>query len=187
MRGAKGVLGLVLAVWVPSACSVASQSPHTGSSEPIVEASVDAGAEQDAHRVRACAPGELSCKGTCLDPSSDPANCGECGRVCPSSQTCTDGSCICASGKTLCHGLADAGPPVCADLSEDNENCGACGNACPAGAACQSGTCVCDPGYQLCTTVQYCQNVMSRAQCDLVVVPAYCTAKCPTTTWPNQH
>jgi hypothetical protein len=37
------------------------------------------------------------CDGTCVDLSSDPANCGKCGNACPSPGTCRAGKCSCDS------------------------------------------------------------------------------------------
>jgi ferredoxin len=36
------------------------------------------------------------------DLASDPANCGQCGRVCPADASCVQGSCRCPVGLTLC-------------------------------------------------------------------------------------
>lgn len=40
----------------------------------------------------ACTPPEMLCEGRCIDVSSDPFNCGTCGKVCPSN-LCTAGVC----------------------------------------------------------------------------------------------
>ena len=36
------------------------------------------------------------------DLASDPANCGQCGRVCPADASCIDGTCRCPDGRMLC-------------------------------------------------------------------------------------
>ena len=40
-----------------------------------------------------CAAGQTDCNGTCADLSSDSANCGACGEMCPNAGTCTAGEC----------------------------------------------------------------------------------------------
>jgi hypothetical protein len=40
----------------------------------------------------ACAPGQIPCGNGCIDPTSDPNNCGACGNVC-TSQVCQNGAC----------------------------------------------------------------------------------------------
>jgi hypothetical protein len=40
-----------------------------------------------------CFAPDILCSGTCLDPTSDPLNCGSCGHVCPSN-ACSAGKCV---------------------------------------------------------------------------------------------
>ncbi|HUB09239.1 MAG TPA: FG-GAP-like repeat-containing protein [Myxococcales bacterium] len=84
-----------------------------------------------------CAANQIACGGSCVDPKSDPANCGACLKSCATGQACVAGTCTAtctgASG-TLCGG-------VCVDLQSDQANCGACGKACAAGEACSKGAC----------------------------------------------
>ncbi len=58
--------------------------------------------------------------------ANDKNNCGACGNVCD--DRCTDGSCGCRFGQTLCP------DGICYDLDRNNANCGACGNVCPPSA-----------------------------------------------------
>ena len=75
-----------------------------------------------------CCPGGTAGIGsgnTCADVLSDPANCGSCGRACPTGQRCSGGVCVstCPPGQTLCGN-------ACVDTSRDPANCGACGTNC---------------------------------------------------------
>lgn len=49
-------------------------------------------------RAAVCAEGQLDCGGVCIDTCCDNANCGGCGIVCTSGQTCFEGVCDCPSG-----------------------------------------------------------------------------------------
>jgi hypothetical protein len=95
----------------------------------------------------ACAPGELACSGTCVEPDKDPENCGACGKSCKSDEVCSKGQCTgrCLSFETAC-GTA------CKNLASDLANCGACGKACGTtngAATCKAGTCTiaCNPSF----------------------------------------
>ena len=86
-----------------------------------------------------CDPPRALCSGACVDTLGDVRNCGGCGRLCPSGQTCDNGACsggtpTCAAPRALC-GTA------CVDTLNDNANCGACGRACPTGQTCNDGAC----------------------------------------------
>src|SRR6187551_2257169 len=56
---------------------------------------------------QACAPGQIRCAGLCVNPLTDPKNCGACGTGCNATHLC-------------CNGL-------CKNPSNDPKNCGACG------------------------------------------------------------
>jgi hypothetical protein len=81
-----------------------------------------------------CSSGLTLCSGSCVNLSTDVNNCGSCGHLCASGQTCTSGVCSCPSGQTLCSG-------TCVNLSTDPQNCGSCGHACAGGEACTAGAC----------------------------------------------
>ena len=117
-----------------------------------------------------CPDGQTDCDGTCIDPSSDPNNCGFCGLACGVGRTCSGGGCVCSAGYTDCLGICCAADEVCvegfcqpalvepvpacgagltncfgvcADLQSDPAYCGACDTPCP--TFCQGGVCVDEP------------------------------------------
>ncbi len=103
----------------------------------------------------ACASDQTRCGSVCVDTTTDPSNCGACGRNCCAGTLCSAGVCVvsCGSARTLCGpGPADAGcasPGVCVDTASDIANCGACGMRCATGEVCSAGRCV-----MACTSVQ---------------------------------
>ena len=95
-----------------------------------------------------CPADHAICDGVCVDPSSDPANCGQCGKKCPTGEGCTQSACflLCVPGTTGCGGN-------CVDLKVDPANCGACGAPCAPPLLCSEGTCKskCATGLTVCT------------------------------------
>jgi hypothetical protein len=81
--------------------------------------------------------GETNCDGTCVNTTSDHANCGACGNVCPANSVCANGSCVASCNFPFipCDG-------VCVDPTSDHNNCGGCGVQCADDEACISGSCV---------------------------------------------
>jgi hypothetical protein len=67
-------------------------------------------------------PWEIECYGSCVDPNSDPWNCGACDNACGWTEDCCDG--------------------WCTDVYYDDYNCGACGYACAWDEICDGGWCV---------------------------------------------
>jgi hypothetical protein len=77
------------------------------------------------------------CAGVCTSTRTDAKNCGACGNACSSPRTqCTSGSCACPLGETFCSGS-------CVSLQTDPLNCSACGKACDTGGICTAGVCGC--------------------------------------------
>ena len=81
-----------------------------------------------------CPGAEVVCSGTCIDTSTDSANCGTCGTACSGGTTCQKGACECPGTQKVCFGL-------CTDTSSDSTNCGTCGINCASGMTCQGGSC----------------------------------------------
>jgi hypothetical protein len=78
---------------------------------------------------------EAWCSCQCVNTNSDSANCGSCGKTCPSAQDCETGACSCPlAGQTLCGAQ-------CTNTSFDPANCGTCGQQCGEGEGCCSGSC----------------------------------------------
>jgi hypothetical protein len=81
-----------------------------------------------------CGTGYTDCGGTCLDLTSDTANCGACGTACDEGIACCGGIC-CRNDYEVCCGGA------CIDLEFDDWNCGGCGQECPGGLRCCGSRC----------------------------------------------
>jgi hypothetical protein len=75
------------------------------------------------------------CDPMCVDTTTDPNNCGNCGTVCAGGQyaVCVNATCSiqCPDGFTAC-----GDGSYCADLANDPQNCISCGDACPEGQTC---------------------------------------------------
>lgn len=83
-----------------------------------------------------CVGGTTKCGQLCVTLATDPAHCGQCGKVCESGQVCANGVCAleCPPGTTKCGSQ-------CLDTSNNASHCGSCSNACPAGEICQNSNC----------------------------------------------
>jgi hypothetical protein len=90
----------------------------------------------------ACTPPRVTLSCGCVDPTTDRANCGGCGNVCPPNDLCQASSCVpCTpSTDTPC---GTAGGTFCTDLTTDDSNCGACGTRCAHGEHCVASQCKC--------------------------------------------
>src|SRR5579859_4839278 len=87
------------------------------------------------------------CGGSCYPVSSDPDNCGDCGKRCAATETCSAGQCVPAAQG--CVPAPQGGDPAlkicgrsCVDPLNDSRNCGRCGNVCPSSQGCVNGACV---------------------------------------------
>jgi hypothetical protein len=128
--------------------------------------------------VAACSSGFADCDSTAgngceTNVSSDPANCGACGKICslPNAvAACASGLCAVASCKT---GFGDCDKTAAngceADFATDPKNCGGCGTICAPTEVCTAGTCgppPCQPPLTDC----------GGACVDLKTDPAHCGA-----------
>jgi hypothetical protein len=115
--------------------------------------------------LRPCENGRTICdnggQAICTSLSSDPQDCGACGKVCASSfaagAICSGGECQCLSSQTFCPGGSNS---VCAALSTDPRNCGQCGHTCLSSEVCTNGHCgSCSAGLTACSGD--CKNLLS--------------------------
>ncbi len=92
----------------------------------------------------ACGIGAVCCFSGCVNPLSDPSNCGACGNTCPPGQECAMGQCLSTAcgGRNCPPGLSCCPGVFCVDLVNDPTNCGGCGVTCGSGERCDSGRCV---------------------------------------------
>jgi hypothetical protein len=86
--------------------------------------------------VRICAGARpYLCGRECVDLTSDPDHCGDCGHAVAGE--CVAGRIDCPAGMTGCD-------DDCVDLDSDDENCGACGSTVPPGRTCIDGAARCE-------------------------------------------
>ncbi len=122
-----------------------------------------------------CPSGKTQCGNTCVDLYNDQNNCGACGTVCPSAQTCAQGICVCPTAGQLDYCPASN---ICTNLDSDVTNCGTCGHTLPVTRDLQSPAgCICPHTdailhlRQLCTDINNdpnncggCGNICSDCQ-----------------------
>jgi hypothetical protein len=93
----------------------------------------------------ACKGGLSCCAPVCVNETSDPDNCGGCGRHCPAGNACVDSQC---ETPQSCNGGPACSPDEacctsgCSDTNSDPLNCGHCGDLCPPGDTCVAGSCL---------------------------------------------
>lgn len=92
--------------------------------------------DSDLNRQSPCEGGLFPCSAECVDLSTHPLHCGECGKRCAEGETCSEGRCSppCDEELELCGG-------ECVHLLDDPANCGGCGTACSDTQTCVSGQC----------------------------------------------
>ncbi len=159
MKLSYSFLGALVAIGlVAGGCGGGSSTSSSGNNEDAgvdsgvsVDATADVGVDVSTEAAAACPGTQMLCGAVCSTLSSDPANCGACGKACATGEFCVSGSCKnqCATGQTGCSG--DAGT-YCANTGTDDDNCGSCGNTCVAGQVCSGGKCgtTCATGEALC-------------------------------------
>lgn len=98
-----------------------------------------------------------SCNNTCVDLQTDPNNCGSCGHICPSGQTCQNGTCACPTGFIDCNGICCATDPTGVSTC--------CNGSCCAAFQCCNGICCALTGQycthstgSCCPVLQYCEE-----------------------------
>jgi hypothetical protein len=96
-----------------------------------------------------CSDDEECCEGKCVDLTSDPLNCRECGMGCPGT-TCDNSSCTntCVFGSIDCNFNIVDGCEV--NPAVDPQNCGNCDIECGFGYECVGGYCQCPTGTADC-------------------------------------
>lgn len=110
-----------------------------------------------------CAGTTLECRGACIDPATDEANCGDCGNQCQAGLVCNAGRCEALPTDCLsnaCPGDFGCDPETrtCARRCFSNADCKASGSTCSA-----SGTCGCSGGARACGAV--CTGQASSCRC----------------------
>lgn len=112
-----------------------------------------------------CAPNEVRCSGTCLDPTMNDDNCGACGHKCEDEPLpadagappahmyfgCKENACghlKCEQGFADCN--QDPGDGCEAAIGVENNNCGGCGVDCGPDETCNDGYCTCPAVFGLC-------------------------------------
>jgi hypothetical protein len=100
-----------------------------------------------------CKDDLTDCGGTCVDTTTDRANCGGCGKACLANEDCCASMCTRIDLPENCGGCGKKCPTgsnpkwgccnrACAPLNT-KANCGACSVVCK--KDCQTGTCICTP------------------------------------------
>ncbi len=132
-----------------------------------------------------CSPGLTLCGTECVDTSSDPDHCGDCGASCPGDEFCSLSDCVleCPTYLTECD-------RSCVDLDFNPAHCGTCSNLCNAWEYCNDGSCVdtCPPGLvrcgDACIDVRndplHCGDCDTICSEDTVCAEFACVTECPS-------
>lgn len=130
--------GFLIAALALAACG----DPKAGSEDSGV---IGFDAEPDAGPFSRCEPPREVCPSGCVNTTTDPLNCGMCGKGCETGAFCMDGQCV-----RVCSGGLMACGASCIDPATDLMHCGGCDRPCPEDRACRGGSCVCPDRYSEC-------------------------------------
>jgi len=89
--GIVGAIALVLSFG--SGCLIDRSAIRGGI---VADAAIDA-SRPDEDTGSTCGPSQTACGESCVDLTSDSANCGACGAACPADRACVASSCVCSS------------------------------------------------------------------------------------------
>ena len=125
---------------------------------------------QDCERGDGClsVANQVCCDGSCVDVTSDPANCGSCHHACQPGEVCRYGECQCGEHGTICNGQ-------CVDTQTDAKNCGSCGHVCGTCETCVGGQCVAVD----CGAGKVCCQDQCISLCPGGIQPDPSTCQCP--------
>jgi stigma-specific protein Stig1 len=122
--------------------SAADVSAADVSAADVSAADGSPGGETSAPIDSAAPPCAFTCSGQCVDPLTDPGNCGGCGIACSAGASCLVGLCLTLPAPIACPGEKVACGAQCINVKNDDQNCGACGNVCPSGTKCHMSSCM---------------------------------------------
>ncbi|HEY5957406.1 MAG TPA: hypothetical protein VIV60_12660, partial [Polyangiaceae bacterium] len=129
---------------------------ETGIPIATAGASAEGGTSTGGSTSVTCDAGLKRCGPDCVDVTSNPLHCGDCGLPClASARECVAGQCVCPTGT---HDVCDG---ICADLRVDLANCGICGRICAADRVCTDGVCICNPAKNTTQCGTKCVDLMT--------------------------